>query len=281
MQQAAIGLPRAFIWRRLHSISGLFIVIYLIEHLFVNSQAALLSDGNSFINAVNGIQSLPYLKVLEILLIALPILLHGIWGIIYLFTGKFNSLPTDGSKPSLPEYSRNHAYTLQRITSWILLVGIAAHVVHMRFLEYPPSVQLDNKTYYTVRLEQDPGLETLAKRLDVKLYNSQQARENALKAHSLGQGEVVAVTPDFGTATLLMVRETFKMPLMMVLYSIFVIAACFHAFNGLWTFMITWGVTLSAHSQRIMRTISTGLMGLLTFLGLASIWGTYWFNLFE
>jgi succinate dehydrogenase / fumarate reductase cytochrome b subunit len=76
-----------------------------------------------------------------------------------------------------------------------------------------------------------------------------------------------------------MVRETFKSPVMMVFYTIFVLAACFHAFNGLWTFMITWGVTLSDRSQKLMLVISTILMLIVTFLGLATIYLTYYVNL--
>jgi succinate dehydrogenase / fumarate reductase, cytochrome b subunit len=43
--------------------------------------------------------------------------------------------------------------------------------------------------------------------------------------------------------------------------------------------MITGGGTLSAASQNMMRKISTILLFLIAFLGLAAIWGTYWVNL--
>jgi len=78
---------------------------------------------------------------------------------------------------------------------------------------------------------------------------------------------------------LLVVRETFKWPLMMVLYTIFVLSACFHAFNGLWTSLITWGVSLTERSQKMMRGLANTLMIVVAFLGLAAIWGTYWVNL--
>jgi succinate dehydrogenase / fumarate reductase cytochrome b subunit len=304
------GLPSAFIWKRLHSISGFFLVLFLIEHLLVNSQAALLfgADGSGFIHSVNSIHNLPYLPALELGLLAVPIIIHGIWGVLYLFTGEINSYTSNGSRPSLPEYARNHAYTWQRITSWILLFGIAAHVVQMRFLDYPTTTQLGSQKFFLVKLDQDEGLATLAARLNVQIYDAkriassektfpttfdglssvkkqeiqqQMKWEEALKHQSLKDKEIVAVSPDFGTASLLMVRETFKMPLMMVLYSVFVLASCFHGFNGLWTFMISWGLTLTSNAQKNMRIISTLLMGLITFLGLASIWGSYWINLFN
>ena len=74
-------------------------------------------------------------------------------------------------------------------------------------------------------------------------------------------------------------RDTFKNPLMILLYTGLVLAACFHAFNGLWTCMISWGITLTARSQQLMRSFATFLMVVIASLGLAAIWGTYWFNL--
>lgn len=309
-------IPRAFIWRRAHSLTGLWLVLFLIEHLLTNSQAALFigDDGRGFVTAVNWIKDLPYLPVIEIFLLGVPFLIHGLWGIRYLLTAEYNSIPTDGSSPSLPQYSRNQAYTWQRITSWILLVGILAHVIHMRFLEYPSSTLLNAQQLYISRVEADDGLYTLAKRLGFQIYNQQQvqaikqkilsqpeiqiqdnskpeeliAAQNqreeqawvaALERRPLNENQMIAVSPSFGIAELLLVRDTFKSPTMILLYTGLVLATCFHAFNGLWTFMISWGITLTARSQQLMRALAIFLMVLVTFLGLAAIWGTYWFNL--
>lgn len=262
---AAPLIPKAFIWRRIHSLTGLWFTLFLIEHLFVNSQAALLigDDGNGFVRAVNAIRDLPFLPIIEIFLLGVPFLIHAIWGIKYLFTGEMNSFSTDGTTPSLPQYPRNHTYTWQRITSWILLAGIIAHVIHMRFIEYP---QESNKVY-SIEITPDKGLETLSKRLGFQYEGS--------------EDKVIAHTNNFGTAELLMVRNTFKSPLMIFLYTILVLAACFHGFNGLWTFMIKWGITLTARSQQLMRRIAVFLMCLISLLGLAAIWGTYWINLID
>ena len=308
-------IPNAFIWRRAHSLTGLWLILFLIEHLLTNSQAALWigDDGSGFVRGVNFIKGLPYLQAVEIFFLGVPFLIHGLWGIRYLLTAKYNSFPSDGTSPSLPQYSRNQAYTWQRITSWILLVGILAHVIHMRFLEYPTSAQLGTEHLYIVRISKDDGLYTLSKRLGFELYDEQQTKDKierilpaskvkvennipeelivaqkrgeeqsfqaALKQWPLQENQWIAVSPSFGIAELLMVRNTFKSPTMILLYSGLVLAACFHAFNGLWTFMITWGINLTARSQQLMRTLATSLMVLVTFLGLAAIWGTYWFNL--
>ena len=71
-------LSRAFTERRIHSLMGLSIVLFLFEHLLTNSQAALFvgDDGKGFIHSVNFIHSLPYLPFIEISLLAVPILTH-------------------------------------------------------------------------------------------------------------------------------------------------------------------------------------------------------------
>ena len=310
-------LPSAFIWRRAHSLTGLWLVLFLMEHLLTNSQAALFlgEDGRGFVNAVNNLRDLPYIQVIEIVLLGIPLLIHGVWGIKYLFTSLPNISKTDGSKPSLPQYPLNHAYTWQRITSWILLFGIIAHVIHMRFLQYPESVQIESHQEYFVKVQKDSGLYTLSQRLGFTLYDLNEIKKledsliekqniqrqidlgtpeilikqqqldqkkayvNSLKKFSLNQDELIVAAPSFGLAELMMVRDTFKSPLMILLYTGLVLAASFHAFNGLWTGMISWGITLTYRSQQIMRSMAVGLMILVTFLGLSAIWGTYWVNL--
>ena len=326
--------PKEFVWRRLHSLFGLWIVIFLIEHLLTNSQAALLigDNGNGFIRAVNFLKHLPYLPVIEIVLLGVPIFFHGIWGIKYLMTSKMNSFPGKGNHPTLKKYKRNHAYSWQRITSWVLLVGIIAHVGFMRFYMYPAGVNVGDHSYYFVRIGMDPGLYTVADRLGVKLYDKSKVAaakrevsfaaehlEQAVKeAHTiqesktepyiyqeqtaeilkkyqmledkeawlegltkrkLSRSEVIAESPDFGTAMLLVVRDSFRSIFKAVLYTIFVLAAVYHGFNGLWTFMITWGIVLKMRSQSRAVNWCIGIMLIVGFLGLSSIWGTYFINL--
>jgi succinate dehydrogenase / fumarate reductase cytochrome b subunit len=279
---------------------GLWLVLYLIMHLLTNSLAAVApgQDGAGFILQVDKINSLPYLKALELCFLALPILIHMGWGVRYLFTAKLNSFATDGSKPALSRYSRNRAFTWQRLTSWVLLVGIIAHVVQMRFVDRPVEVfEGGLKQAYVVRLTLDPGLLAVANRFDAQLYDQQRIaalaaqvpnhpRDRmqelllpALRAKSLKATQVMAVAPRFGTAVLLMLRDTFKSPWMLVLYTIFVSAAVYHAFNGLWTFAIVWGVTLTERSRQLLLKGCWLLILFVGFLGLAAVWGTYWINL--
>jgi succinate dehydrogenase / fumarate reductase, cytochrome b subunit len=192
-----------------------------------------------------------------------PFLIHGIWGVKYALTAKGNAHPTDGSKPALPQYPRNHAYSWQRITSWLLLFGILAHVIHMRFLEYPEKVTEGANKYYAVRVTEDARLSGVTQQLHAHLQPD-------------AQGKLKLLAPNPGTAFFFIVRESFKSPVIVVLYSLLVIFACFHAFNGVWTSLITWGVTLSKGAQRIARQVTNVLMGIVILLGLTAAWGTYW-----
>jgi len=271
-----LKLPRPFILRRLHSLLGVWLVIYLCEHLLVNSQAAFFfeDDAYGFVSMVNKIHDLPYLKVIELVFLGVPFAIHGLWGIKYALTARLNARQTDGSEPSLPQYKKNVAYSWQRITSWLLLVGILAHVIHMRFLEYPEKSTQDGIHQYNVRVQYDAGLPHVAEKLHVKLYDRSETKP-------LKKGQLLAVAPSAGAAFFLILRETFENPMMVLLYTLLVIAASFHAFNGLWTFMITWGITLTRRSQKVMRKITTTLMWLVTLLGLIAVWGTYWTTLFH
>jgi succinate dehydrogenase / fumarate reductase cytochrome b subunit len=259
-------ISNAFLWRRVHSLMGLWLVLYLIVHLIVNSQATLWigDDGVGFVRMVNSLESLPYLQVVETVLIGIPLVVHGYWGVLRMMQAKTNAASSDGSLPSM-KYGRSRAFTWQRLTSWILLFGIFGHVIQMRFIDMPEKVRVGNEIRHVVRIQDDPGLAALAERIHVQLEKD--------------GNDVIASAATPGKVILLMVRETFKSPLMCILYTIFVLAAAFHAFNGFWTSLITWGVLLSYKSQKAFLPICWMGVGLLAFLGLAAIWGSYWINL--
>jgi succinate dehydrogenase / fumarate reductase cytochrome b subunit len=301
---------------------GLWLVLYLIVHLITNSQAALWfgDDGSGFVRLVNGLESLPYLQVVETVLIGIPLLVHGAWGIKRALEAKTNVSQGDGSRPGL-KYERNRAFTWQRLSSWILLVGLIGHVVQMRFVDAPKKVKGPVGEQYFTRIRFDEGLYTLAARLHVSLLGPADVRDAASQAKKMGflakpklteagysadeesarvmvqksqeekvwmealasftlkDCEVVAVSSAPGTAFLLMVRDTFKSPVMAILYTLFLLAAAFHAGNGFWTFLITWGMILSYRSQKAMIPVSVALISILSLLGLAAIWCSYWINL--
>jgi succinate dehydrogenase / fumarate reductase cytochrome b subunit len=309
-------IPKPFAMRRIHSLAGLWFLLFLCEHLLTNSQAALWvgESGKGFIDAVNFIHNIPYLMLIEVLLLGVPIATHAVIGIRYALQAKMNSSKTDGTKPSLPQYGRNRAYSWQRITSYFLLFMLIFHVGRFRFLEFPKSVELGSMKHYLVEVSFDPGLYTVAARLNAELLDKEAlarklAQISTEKAPSLPQektifnaqegalytedkyrhalesfklnapGALVADCADFGTATILTVRDTFKNKFYAVLYTVFVLAAVFHGCNGFWTFCITWGVILKSSAQKAMTSVSILMMIILGFLGLAAIWGTYFVTL--
>jgi len=259
--------PKEFFQRRLHSLLGLWLVLFLFEHLLTNSEAALFigADGEGFVTMVNFIHSLPYLEVIEVAFIALPLLYHGILGVKYLLTMKQNAYVLSEGLPSLPEYPRNQAYTWQRITSWILIPLILFHVIQMRFIHYPETIHVGSEKYYTVKINEDEGYKTLAPRIGLEIRKD--------------GDETLAISKDIGTAFLMNVRETFKSPLMIAIYTVFVCAAVFHACNGIWTFAVTWGLPLSMRGQKIVKRFALFVMALLAFFGLSAVWGSYLINL--
>lgn len=232
---------------------GVGLVLFLIDHLLTNSQSALWlgEDGSGFIRAVNKIHALPYLQVIEVSILLIPFLIHGIFGIFYAKEARFNKLP----------YKENRAFKWQRISAYILVVAVLAHVISMRFISYPERVE----GQFIVRVSDDRGLHTLAERLHVTLSEK--------------EGVLFAAAPDFGTASLLVVRDTFKNPLLVVLYVLFVLISCYHAFNGLWTAAITWGITIPVETQRKWRVGTHVLMLVVSLLGIASATLTY-YNLY-
>ena len=324
--------PRAFIWRRIHSLTGLWFLIFLCEHLLTNSQSMMFFTVHApwFVNSVNFLRNIPYIKAVEITLLGVPILLHAGIGIRLLFTGRLNTTPTDGATPYL-RYGRNHAYSWQRVSAVVLLVGLILHVVDMRFLDYPYQYVVNDQNQYYNTYHFDPGLYSVANQLRVQLYDAQgidyekqklrsmREREILLREHlenlekkawrlgeeneyqqeintayrslsdyqaqtdhvrglesrTLKEGYVMGVSPSFGALELLNVRERFQSLSWCVLYTIFVLAAVFHGGNGLWTFLITWGLLLSKKSQSNMVHFCTGLIFLLGVFGMMSIWGTF------
>ena len=308
-----IGLPYAFIFRRLHSLAGLFFVLFLIEHMLTNSTAALFvsEEGSEFVHAVNFLQSLPYLPLIEFFLLAVPIAIHALLGVLYYMEARFNSFPSNGSKPSLP-FTRNYFFTWQRITALILVVGVIAHVISMRFIQKPTPLDTTPETKYVVTVTADPGLLSLEPQLKLMLitphtlpdilstmqqselalaippiseidrayYQERLATQRAsLAALHPTEEQWGVVTQDFGTAMLLVVRDNFKIPWVCVLYTIFTLAACFHAGFGLWTFAISWGISLNELGRQAVGVISYFLAFALAVGGLACIWMTYWVTL--
>lgn len=114
---------REFFYRRLHSLLGVIpIGLFMTQHLVVNHFATKGED--EFNQAAGFMANLPFVLVLEVLVIYLPLLFHAIYGLYIAFTAK-NNIGTHS-------YFRNWMFMLQRVSGVITLVFIAWHVWETR-----------------------------------------------------------------------------------------------------------------------------------------------------
>ena len=118
---------RVYLLRRLHSLSGVVPVgVFLVEHLWTNSKA--LQGGEAFTSAVNDIQALPYLPLIEIFGIFLPLAFHSFYGLYLAAQGRQNTLQYS--------YPRNWLYLMQRLTGVMAFVFIMYHLGEFRLQKW-------------------------------------------------------------------------------------------------------------------------------------------------
>lgn len=68
-----------------------------------------------------------------------------------------------------------------------------------------------------------------------------------------------------------MMVEIVENPVALIAYIIGITATTFHFANGLWSFAITWGITVTPRSQRVMQYVALAVFIGLTFVGIRSI----------
>lgn len=197
---------RSFFNRRLHSLLGVIPVgFFLLEHLWTNHYAT--QGAAVFQEKVEWLWSIPFLPLLEIFLIFLPLLYHGVYGLYIAFTAQNN----------LKSYStfRNIMFMLQRVTGVITLIFVTLHVWQTRIQVALADMSAQDLTVHTA---------------DILANNFN-----------------------------------------LILYMIGVVAAVFHFSNGMWSFLVTWGVTVGPRSQRISSFVWAGVFVVVTYLGVAAI----------
>ena len=104
----------SFYLRRLHSLCGLLLLGgVLVEHLLTNASA--MGGPEAFNQGLEMMELIPppVFLAIEICLYAVPILFHGIYGIVIALDAKNN--------PGAYGYSRNWKFALQRYTAWYLV----------------------------------------------------------------------------------------------------------------------------------------------------------------
>lgn len=68
-----------------------------------------------------------------------------------------------------------------------------------------------------------------------------------------------------------MMNEILSNPFMLVFYFIGVISAIFHFANGLWSFAVSWGITMSPRSQQISTYVTMAIFFALSFVGVRAL----------
>jgi succinate dehydrogenase / fumarate reductase cytochrome b subunit len=188
----AIRLSRTFILRKLHQLSGIFpLGIFLLEHFYTNSKA--LDGAEHFNKAVDDLQSIPYILLVEIGGIFIPLIYHAVYGLVITMEARPNNL-------AYP-YPRNWFYLIQRITGVILFFFIFFHVLNFRF-------------------GMIPGL------------NRVSVAEHPEQAFAIVAGE-------------------FQMWWIFAIYMIGITATVWHLANGIWLFLVDWGITIGERAQRL------------------------------
>ena len=127
-----------FLLRRLHSLSGIVpIGVFLFPHLFTNSSimwARWTSPGaadpvargiETFQEEVDFIHSLPFLTLIEVFGIWLPLAFHAVFGVYFAAQGRTN-VQRYG-------YQDNWRYVWQRITGYVAFVFIFLHLSSLRW----------------------------------------------------------------------------------------------------------------------------------------------------
>ena len=120
----AVRFSNTFLLRKIHQLTGVVpLGIFFFVHMFTNSAA--LNGAESFNKHVKDIHDMPYLLLLEIFGIFLPLLFHSVYGILISAEAKPNVLGYG--------YARNWFYVLQRVTGIYLFFFLLFHILNFRF----------------------------------------------------------------------------------------------------------------------------------------------------
>ncbi len=197
----------SYLHRKLHSLLGVLpLGAFFVEHLLTN-YSAYQGGPERFLEHVYWIHSLPLVLLLEIFLIWLPLLYHGVYGLYVAYQSQ-NNVSHYG-------YFRNWMFLLQRVTGVITFVFVIWHIWSTR-------VQV-----------------------------------------ALGAVEQDAV----GT----LMHGIVTNPLYFWIYVICIIAAVFHFSNGLWSFLVSWGITVGPRSQRAATYVTMAIFVVMSIMFLMSL----------
>jgi succinate dehydrogenase / fumarate reductase cytochrome b subunit len=124
VQPLRAGQGNSFLWRKLHSLSGIVpIGAFLVEHILSNFEA--IHGPLAYAQQVKFLNSLPLVRVLEWAFIFVPLAFHAGYGVFIAFRGRSNV--------NVYPWAGNWMYIAQRVTGLIAFVYIIQHVWRQRF----------------------------------------------------------------------------------------------------------------------------------------------------
>jgi len=124
VQPLRAGEGNSYLWRKLHSLSGIIpIGAFLVEHIVSNFET--LNGPLAYAQQVKFLNSLPLVRVLEWAFIFIPLAFHAIYGLFIAIRGRSNV--------NVYPWAGNWMYLSQRITGIIAFLYIVQHVWRQRF----------------------------------------------------------------------------------------------------------------------------------------------------
>ncbi|PYY30353.1 Succinate dehydrogenase subunit C [Paenibacillus illinoisensis] len=67
------------------------------------------------------------------------------------------------------------------------------------------------------------------------------------------------------------IHDVVMNPVTFILYLISVVAASYHFANGLWSFLVSWGITVGPRAQRVSSYVCMSLFGIVAIMFIASL----------
>lgn len=120
----AIKFSNTFLLRKLHQLTGIVpLGLFFFVHMYTNSAA--INGAGIFNKHVQDIHDIPYLLLIEIFGIFIPLIFHSVYGIIISSEAKPNALNYG--------YARNWFYIFQRVTGIFLFFFLFFHILNFRF----------------------------------------------------------------------------------------------------------------------------------------------------
>ncbi len=120
----AIKFSNSFLMRKLHQVTGIVpLGIFFLFHIYTNSAA--LNGAKVFNDHVEDLHEMPYLLLVEIFGVFIPLMFHAVYGMLISSEAKVNVFNY--------RFARNWFYVLQRISGVYLFFFLLFHILNFRF----------------------------------------------------------------------------------------------------------------------------------------------------